>query len=123
MDRQRSAWSAYTYAYWDPADLCLRGGLNAGYHPQRQAYPYIGGHSDVPPGVYSAGNSGYSPNYGQMSYNGDAAMLKYGWPEGQGSRWGESHPYPKQQQLDQRPEQSITPNFNALDAALGLPTA
>ncbi|KAJ7874936.1 hypothetical protein B0H14DRAFT_3437393 [Mycena olivaceomarginata] len=29
MDRQRSAWSAYTYAYWDPADLCLRGGLNA----------------------------------------------------------------------------------------------
>jgi hypothetical protein len=29
MDRQRSAWSAYTYAYWDPADLCLWGGLNA----------------------------------------------------------------------------------------------
>jgi hypothetical protein len=29
MDRQRSAWAAYTYAYWDPADLCLQGGLNA----------------------------------------------------------------------------------------------
>ncbi|KAJ6563923.1 hypothetical protein B0H19DRAFT_73793 [Mycena capillaripes] len=30
MDGQESAhWSAYTSAYWDPADLCLRGGLNA----------------------------------------------------------------------------------------------
>jgi hypothetical protein len=30
MDRQGSAhWSAYTSAYWDPADLCLQGGLNA----------------------------------------------------------------------------------------------
>ncbi|KAJ7467067.1 hypothetical protein FB451DRAFT_1369502 [Mycena latifolia] len=28
--RQGSAhWSAYTSAYWDPADLCLQGGLNA----------------------------------------------------------------------------------------------
>jgi hypothetical protein len=56
--------------------------VNQGYHPQRQAYPYTGGHSDVQPGVYSAGNSGYPPNYGQMSYNGDAAMFKYGGLKG-----------------------------------------
>jgi hypothetical protein len=63
---------------------------NQGYNPQ--AYPYVGGHSSVQPGVYSPPNSGYPaiyghpPNYGQMSCHGDAARLNYEWPEGHGSR-------------------------------------
>jgi hypothetical protein len=43
MDRQRSAWSAYTYAYWDPADLCLRGGLNAVNAKYLRGHPFDSG--------------------------------------------------------------------------------